>query len=304
MSSDHEVSSSESGGHGYIPSQKSAIIFIAIFALSTIAHIVQLSKKRTWFMIQTIVLCGVLESVGWGGRLWMHYEPESGIAFNIQIVLLILGPTPLLAANFVIFGRIIRRLGQRYSRMRPRMYTIIFVSCDVISLGIQGAGGALAASADDLEGANKGAKIMLGGIVFQLVVIVVYSVLGLEYFVRFIQDRPIGRTASTALDEKALNPQGLVKRDQVRLTRKIKMMLFALVFTTVLLFIRAIYRTLELAEGWEGRIIQTELYFDVLDGAMIVLAIFTFNVAHPGWLLELSEEEQYKESFSSDDESA
>ncbi|TFK26902.1 RTA1 like protein, partial [Coprinopsis marcescibilis] len=273
--------------HGYIPNQRSALIFLSLFALSTLLHTGQLVKKRTWFMIQTVVFCGVLETVGWASRLWMHHDPYSEISFNLQIVTLIIAPTPLLAANFVVFGRIITRLGYNYSRMRPRMYTIVFVSCDVLSLVVQAAGGAMAASAEDLEGANMGANIMLGGIVFQLFVIVVYTVLALEYFVRYIQDRPTSNNAPQIPEEKAL-------------TKKIKIMLLAMAFNTICLFIRAIYRTIELAEGWRGRIIQTEIYFDVLDGAMIVLAIYTFNFAHPGWMLELSEEEKYKESVSNE----
>jgi hypothetical protein len=70
--------------------------------------------------------------------------------------------------------------------------------------------------------------------------------------------------------------------------------------------IRAIYRVIELAGGWDGRVIETEVYFstffpllsiysgahlfihlrsDVLDGAMITLAMFTLNFFHPGCLL-------------------
>ncbi|KAJ7242051.1 hypothetical protein C8J57DRAFT_1526451 [Mycena rebaudengoi] len=62
-------------------------------------------------------------------------------------------------------------------------------------------------------------------------------------------------------------------------------MVFALLFSTTGLFIRSIYRTIELQDGWEGRIIHTELYFNVLDGGMIVLAIFTMNFVHPGLFL-------------------
>lgn len=39
---------------------------------------------------------------------------------DIRIVATILGPTPLLAANFVIFGVIIDRLGVQFSRLSPR----------------------------------------------------------------------------------------------------------------------------------------------------------------------------------------
>jgi hypothetical protein len=35
-------------------------------------------------------------------------------------VALIIAPTPLVAANFIILGRIIRRLGPQYSRLTPR----------------------------------------------------------------------------------------------------------------------------------------------------------------------------------------
>jgi hypothetical protein len=39
----------------------------------------------------------------------------------------------------------------------------------------------------------------------------------------------------------------------------------------------SIYRIIELTGGWEGHIIRTEVYFNVLGGATVVLAIFTLN---------------------------
>ncbi len=39
---------------------------------------------------------------------------------------------------------------------------------DIVSLIVQGAGGGIAASADDHDGATLGGNIMLGGIVFQM----------------------------------------------------------------------------------------------------------------------------------------
>jgi hypothetical protein len=44
----------------------------------------------------------------------------------------------------------------------------IFLSCDVIALVVQAAGGAMASMANTREGAETGSKIMLGGIFFQL----------------------------------------------------------------------------------------------------------------------------------------
>ena len=53
----------------------------------------------------------------------------------------------------------------------------------------------------------------------------------------------------------------------------------------------AIYRTIELVDGFRGSIIQTQVYFNVFDGAMIVLAMFTLNVFHPSHLLYPAKEE-------------
>jgi len=48
---------------------------------------------------------------------------------------------------------------------------------------------------------------------------------------------------------------------------------------------RSVYRTIELADGWNGRIISTEWYFNVFDATPIVLAMVAINIFHPGRLL-------------------
>ncbi|KAH6879917.1 RTA1 like protein-domain-containing protein [Coprinopsis sp. MPI-PUGE-AT-0042] len=264
--------------YGYIPSRPVAVIFIILFALSTGAHLFQAirPKSRTWFMLWTAVLCGVLEILGWGARLWAHYEPLASVPFQIQIVATIIGPTPLLAANFIIFGRIIRALGASYSRVTSRWYTIIFCSCDIISLVVQAVGGAIASMGDTHEEAERGGQIMLGGIVFQLIMIVIYCIMATEYCVRYFNDRPV----------RAFSMKHTEFLARGELVHKIKIMLAALALNTVCLFIRSVYRTIELSDGWNGRIIRTEVYFNVLDGAMVVLAIYAFNYCHPGRLLE------------------
>ncbi|RDB18400.1 Uncharacterized protein C17G6.02c [Hypsizygus marmoreus] len=267
--------------YNYIPSRSVAIIFVVLFGISTVAHTGQAIYSRIWWLFPTICICGIVEVAGWSGRLWSSFNATNSDAFMLQICATILAPTPLLAANFVILGRIIRRLGTSYSRLPPRWYTIIFCTCDFVSLIIQGTGGGLAASAD--VDATPGANVMLGGIVFQLVTISVYSALAVEFFVRFIHDRPVDpkRNDSTAT---------LLTSLKSPMTPKLKTMFIALAFSTVCLFIRAVYRTIELTDGWSGRIISTEIYFNVLDGAMIVLAIYTMNFVHPGIFLRDDED--------------
>ncbi|KAJ2935028.1 hypothetical protein H1R20_g2081, partial [Candolleomyces eurysporus] len=255
---------------------------ISFFGVSTMWHTGSAVYRRMWWLFPTVVLCGVMEVLGWSARLWSHYEPLNDVPFQIQIVSTILAPTPLLAATFVIFGEIIRRTGQIYSRLSPRNYTIFFCTADVVSLVIQGVGGGLAATADPRTNGRSpetGGRVMLGGIAFQLAVMVVFCICGAEFIVRYVKDLPL-RAVETVDSQDSLV---LSKRGE--LTTKLKVMLYALTFSTIVLFIRAVYRLIELADGWNGRIISTEVYFNVLDGAMVVLAIYTLNFIHPGYFV-------------------
>jgi len=63
---------------------------------------------------------------------------------------------------------------------------------------------------------------------------------------------------------------------------RLKRMLQAMFVMTILIVIRTIYRVIEFVDGWNGTIISTEWIFDVFDGLMITLAMFTLNLFHPG----------------------
>ena len=61
-----------------------------------------------------------------------------------------------------------------------------------------------------------------------------------------------------------------------------KIFLSGMSFVTLMIFIRCIYRTIELLEGWNGYIITHEVYFACLDGLPMIIALITFNIFHPG----------------------
>ncbi|KAJ7106582.1 RTA1 like protein-domain-containing protein [Mycena epipterygia] len=256
--------------YGYVPHESIAILFLALYGISTILHVGQATYYRTWWLLPTAALCGVGELLGWGGRLWSSLSPTASTPFLIQISTLIMAPTPLLAGSFIILSRIIQQLGTSYSLLTPKWYTILFLPCDLISLTVQGVGGGMASSANDLAGANVGAHVMLGGIGFQFAVIIMFSTLALDFVCRYVVDQP-----------RRAGKRGV-------LTPRLKVMLVALGFSTMTLIIRSVYRIVELTGGWDGTIIHTETYFNVFDGGMVVLAIFTLNFAHPGRLLRRS----------------
>ena len=114
---------------------------------------------------------------------------------------------------------------------------------------------------------------MLGGIVFQMIAITFYMGLAIEFVYRYLTDKPFQRPDNEP-------PSGNYFMD-----KNMKAALFGSAFASLALYVRSIYRTIELIDGWEGRIITTELYFNTMDGAMILLMMYSLNFLHPGRLL-------------------
>ncbi|ESK83631.1 putative rta1-like protein [Moniliophthora roreri MCA 2997] len=263
--------------YGYIPTRWICITFLVLFSISSLAHVVQATYSRTWWLLITVVLCGALEVGGWSARLWSSWSPLLVSAYEMQMVCTIIGPTPLIAANFVILGSVIKTLGTEYSRIKPQQYSVIFCSCDVIALLVQGLGAGIASAAVS-QGKNpeKGSHIVLVGIAFQMAVITLYVACLVEFLVRWYRDAPVGGKRSNNIKPEPKSR---------KLDLKLKAMIATILFTSLLLWIRAVYRSIELADDFTGKIITTEVYFNVLDGMMVLLAMITFNFGHPGLLL-------------------
>ncbi|KAN0109791.1 RTA1-like protein [Russula decolorans] len=289
MSSSNSTDNSQQLQYKYIPTEWICITFIALFGVSTFVHTAQAIRARLWWLFPSAIFCGVLEITGWGGRLWSSHNPYLEAPFILQAVNLVVAPTPLVAANFILLGRIIRRLGPQYSRLTPRRYTIIFVSCDIISLLVQAMGGGIA-SGSTTNGsqtqADLGSHIALGGTIFQLISIIVYCVLAAEFLFRYTRDQPVRRSAPMP---------GEVLRGTT--DKRLHRVLQAMITMTIFIVIRTIYRVIEFVSGWNGKVISTQWVFNVFDGTMIVLAMYTLNLFHPGIYLR---EEHYSSQTSSE----
>lgn len=107
---------------------------------------------------------------------------------------------------------------------------------------------------------------MVGGIAFQLVSILVFTLL----FARIIW----------------------TARAQVKEVREVKLVTIATGVSVLMMIIRSIYRTIELAQGWTGFLIRREGYFIGLDGLTMILAMAVFNVYNPGSLLNMQQPEE------------
>lgn len=139
---------------------------------------------------------------------------------------------------------------------------------DFISLVLQGTGGGLAATADDHSESERGRAIMVAGVVFQVVSLLIFMGLGLEFVSR------LRKTHGSARD---------IRFEQLRDRKKFTWFQYALGAAVVLIFIRSVYRVAELQQGFNGPIANDEVSFMILEGPMIFLAVLAMTALHPGF---------------------
>ncbi|KAI0881328.1 RTA1-domain-containing protein [Annulohypoxylon maeteangense] len=235
--------------YGYRPSLAAGVVFCVLFGIAFFGHSLQTIRLRRWTSV-LLAIGALTELIGWAGRTWSAECPYNRNAFLIQITTLIIGPVFYTAALYVLLGMFIKALGREYSILSARMYTIVFMTSDTVSLVVQAVGGAMASTASSKGNDPKlGTNIMVAGVIFQLVAMTIFTIFTLDF---------LRRSAKFGM------PQEYNK------------IIVALFISLAAIFARSIFRAIELMEGWNGYLMMHEPYFIALDGALMVLAVVIF----------------------------
>ncbi|GFZ42983.1 hypothetical protein JCM24511_00701 [Saitozyma sp. JCM 24511] len=316
----------QSSPYGYTPGKAPGYAYVVVFGVGLLLHIGLAVRYKYWIAMVTLIPGGLLEILGWAGRLWSAEKPTNSNPFLMQICCLILGPAFFSAWAYTILGYCITRLGSAYSLLKPKWYLITFVSADIISLVLQAIGGGRAAVAAKLgTNTHTATQIMLAGILFQLVTMTVFVVLAVDFIARVILRKPyafqLRRSAAAAAESGSASdsetqthtPNGsgidaeAAKSTSTSLAghgagagspesesgsesdpaalRRAEWLLAGVAFASLMIYVRGIYRAIELAQGWSGYLITHEPYFIYLDGLPMVLCYYAFAALHPGFLL-------------------
>lgn len=280
----------------YIPTLAGNATYLGIFALLFVAQTYLGIRYKTWgFMIG--MLAGIaLELVGYAGRIMLHDNIFDNNNFIIYLVGLTIGPAFLTAAIYLCLGRIITIYGVSLSILKPKWITVIFVACDLISLVLQAAGGAITATADDADGNQLGINIMIAGLASQVASIALFIIICAHFGWRVFKNphklepmyaevrasrRFVGMLFGKFKPLPARPHPSIDHRK--RLTRSL-----AIGLSIVTIFIRSTFRLIELQEGFDGELANNELDFMILEGPMIFGAVILLTVWHPGWVLGAS----------------
>ncbi|PYI11623.1 RTA1-domain-containing protein [Aspergillus sclerotiicarbonarius CBS 121057] len=254
----------------YVPSLAGNAFYLAVFAALLIAQVGLGIRYRTWGYLIGLFGGLVLEIIGYAGRLQMHYNPFRFDPYLEYLICLTIGPAFFSASIYICLGRIVVIYGEKVSRLRPRTYTIVFVLCDLISLILQAAGGAITstADADQADLAQTGVNIMIAGLATQVASLVLFMGLCLDYAWQ-VRKNPHN-----------LNPD--VRMRNLRNSFLWKAFLGGLALATLTIFIRSVFRVAELKGGFHSALANNEVDFMILEGAMIVIAILSLTGLHPG----------------------
>ncbi|KAF2871570.1 RTA1 like protein-domain-containing protein [Massariosphaeria phaeospora] len=252
---------------GYYPILGVNAFFLGFFALCGAIQLGMGIRYKTWTYMTAVLLGCAGEAGGYAGRVLMHSNPWGDIGFNLQIVLLIFSPAFLAAGIYLSLKHIVIQFGESWSRLRPAWYTYIFIACDVSSLVMQSAGGALAATADDGSSLlDIGTNLMIAGIIWQVVILLVFAGFAADYSFRTYKRKEQLSASALALWN----------------SRSFHLFVAGLVAAYVGILVRCIYRIPELVAGWGSELMRNEIDFIILEGVMIVISVTALTIFHPG----------------------
>ncbi|KAF4970028.1 hypothetical protein FSARC_2845 [Fusarium sarcochroum] len=256
--------------YGYRPNLGANCFLVAFFGIAFFTNIWLGIRFRTR-AYATVLAFGCLSQIlGYLGRIGMYYRPFNAIPFEIQVCCLIIGPAFNSAAIYLMLKHIVLRFGPEWSLLKPKLYTIIFISADVISLILQATGGGIAATSgiDNEDTLNLGNNIMMAGIAFQVVTLSIFALLTMLFLVRRVQG-----TAIAPLDGSALRTWHSIR---------FRWFIGGLFTAFLTIYIRCVYRIAEMRGGWGNKLMKEEVPFIILEGIMILIATLAQTIIHPG----------------------
>ncbi|EMC93503.1 hypothetical protein BAUCODRAFT_150821 [Baudoinia panamericana UAMH 10762] len=254
--------------YGYRPNLGATVFFLILFALSACIFIWQGVRTKTRFFTWAMVLGGFSEVLGYVAKLLLWKDPFSDVGFKMSVVLLTFAPAFYAAGVYYTLKHICLTFGADFSRLRPALYTYIFISCDLFSIVLQAVGGALASVSSDMSLLNAGTNVMIAGLVLQVFTLLVFGMLAADYAFAVFRNR------------ENLNPATAELRSSLRF----KLFVGGLWLAWLCIEIRCAYRVAELVGGWVNNpILRNEYLFICLDSLPIGIAALALNILHPGW---------------------
>ncbi|GHJ84243.1 hypothetical protein NliqN6_0645 [Naganishia liquefaciens] len=280
--------------YNYVPSLALGALATALFAIAFIGHTYYFIKGRgiRWFQGLIAFACA-MEIVGYGFRIKSHENPFLVIPFVIQYFFIVCAPVFVSAALYLSLSYAIN-LNSANLRVSPvkKKFVAIFITIDSLTTIVQIVGAALigVAESKDSRGestsvsSDQANNILLVGLALQCASFLVFLVILSIILIRLRNDIKYPKAAA--------GPSGLIRSHSsnaseptVRNAEKegpafigeghtyTKTFLVILYITSLLIFLRTVYRLAETAEGVWGTASSNEWLFGLLEFSPVIAAV-------------------------------
>lgn len=315
------------------------IIYLVVFVMIFAFFIGMLWKSRYhWFNV--CFTCGYgLEFGGFAARVASFGDMTALDPFIAQLVMLTIAPAFIMGGIYFLFAQLVVIHGRNYSLLRPLWYSYIFITCDVLSLIIQaGGGGSASVASQNYEDTDPGTYTMIAGIAFQVFAMSIFLIFWFDFLRRmYFHDLPMSEKALLEVsDEHGNIPRCVAMYNKKTVLNYIKLLLnvpsarefktlyleknynpgfaelrerrlfhwFPLFLTlgVIFIYIRCVYRVVELSMGFNGYLITHEVYLMTLDALMIALNGIIFCFFHPTFVFGVTNVVQLKKIKQNIDE--
>ncbi|KAJ3762047.1 RTA1-like protein [Lentinula raphanica] len=267
----------------YIASNTLTAIAFSLVLFVAIAQSMCIWKWGGKFML-SMTIGAYTFAFGIGTRFGLHSHPESKGIYIVEYLFVVLSPCAFIAAEYVLLGRLARYLRcDNYLLVTPRRITLTFISSDITTFLIQAIGGAMSISANDEPLALAGSRVFLTGLALQLLSFLVFTCIFLVFLYRVRRYQ-----------------HAIYMKDQTLVWYKDWRALAGIMIVSCIgILIRSVYRTIELSEGFQGRLATSEPFFYGLDTLPLFIAIVVYLPFWPGRFIppftELAEKENLGE---------
>lgn len=175
--------------------------------------------------------------------------------------------------------KIINYIDATKARFNPKLIYWVFIGCDIISLILQSAGGAL--SSDSTGNSGMGVNIALGGLAFQVATLTAFICICIDY----------ARISAPSWKRTPLSTP-------------FQIFVACLSLATITIFIRCVFRVVELSNGYsrQSKYIREPGLFIGLEMCMIVIAAVALVGAHPGLAFEKHSRKGSERTIVAEDE--
>lgn len=210
------------------------------------------------------MVCLLVQTIGYGGRLWSHFDQDALGGFIIQEILILIAPALYAASIYMVLGRLLRSLRAEHLSFVPyKWMTKMFVIGDIVSFTLQAGGGGIQ-SAGSLDLYEIGDKIIIVGLFVQIVFFSFFMITSLVCHRRLACASNL--TAS---------------QDIIQWRRH----LYVLYITSIIILVRSVFRVIEYVQGRDGYLISHEIFIYVFDALLMATVMLVFFIWYIGDLV-------------------